>query len=167
MKDVAKLSYIEVKRECARNGLGAMGTDSVLKDRLSSFYRGKTSEKTHVAEKDNSHLSPDVIPEAKQTSQVITKSNSDFETAEIVNDVKWQALKAKLEEIFKGRVSFYLDKGDNCINFTGGGFQAECITYTAPEKTILKIARQFVGRTIIVPNKNGYFGQSIEDARNG
>ena len=167
MKDVTKLSYIEVKRECARNGLGAMGTDSVLKDRLASYYRGKTDEKTHVAEKDNSHLSPEKIPEAQQTSQVITESNSDFEIAEVVNDVKWQALKAKLEDIFKGRVSFYLDKGENCIHFAGGGYQAECINYSVPEKIILKVARNFVRPTIIVPNKKGYYGQSIEDARNG
>ena len=73
----------------------------------------------------------------------------------------------QLDAIFKGRVSYYLDKKDNCINFTGGGYQAECITYTAPESTILKIARQFVGYTVVMPNKKGYFGTSIEDARNG
>ena len=167
MKDLTELSYIEVKRECARNGLGAMGTDPILRERLSSFYRGRTDEKVHIAEIENSDLSPDKIPEAQQTSQILTESNSDFELAEVVNDVKWQALKAKLEEIFKGRVSFYLDKGDNCINFSGGGYQAECINYSVPEKTILKIARNFVRPTIIIPNKRGYFGQSIEDARNG
>jgi len=162
---MTELTYLEVQRECARNGLGARGTAQVLNKRLDEFNRGRKDEKIHIAEKDNLTLSPEKIPEAQQTSQAIT--NNEFDEAEVVADVKWQALKTKLEEIFKGRVTFYLNKEENTVNFSGGGYQAECITYTAPEKTILKIARNFARPTIMVPNKHGYYGMSIEDARNG
>lgn len=166
------LTYNQMKTECARLGLSAIGTKQELAERLDRFERGEDAQKIFVGEEDNSTISPEEVkvenPTKDQSQNTI---EGELEKRRVEHITEWEKIKRRLDIIFAGRVQYRLQEnsppcekypsGNYAVVFTGTARKGETVNLSAGIKTIEKIAMQYISPTDV---KIDRAGDTMEEA---